>query len=261
MSYFVVLEEFEGPLDLLVYLVEKNEVDILNIPIIDITNQYLDYLDQMSQFNASLASEFIVMAARLVYLKSRMLLPAGTLSEEEEIELEEDKAAIEEAIREYKRFKEVAEKLKLKAEFQKQMFTRPSYDTKKLNENKELDMEENILSEVKLFNLINAFKEVVSRSAAKEIIEIIKEQFSIDEKIRELLDKFKEKGEWTLLELCKNAESKLEIVITIITILELANLKIISLEQLVPFGRIFIKVISDISETDGTKLIEDIQWS
>ncbi len=260
MSYFVILDEFEGPLDLLLYLVEKNEVDLLNIPIIDITNQYLEYLDKMKKFNVSLASEFVVMAAHLVYLKSRMLLPPGSLSEDEVKTLEEDKAEIEEAIREYKKFKEVAERLKLKAEFQHQMFPRPSFELSEIKVKRELDFEEHVISEVKLFNLINAFKSALTRAASPEIIEIIKEQFSIDEKIRQLLDKFKEKPEWTLLELCKEAESKLEIVITILTILELTNMKIVTIDQLIPFGTIFIKVLSDLSDHDSNNILKEMQW-
>lgn len=260
MSYFVVLEEFEGPLDLLVFLVEKNEVDILNIPIIDITNQYLKYLEKMKKFNVSLASEFIVMAARLVYLKSRMLLPAGTLSEEEQQELEEDRHEIEQAIREYKKFKEIAKRLKDRAEYRKQMFARPPAAPFMIDETKELDYQENMGSDIKLFNLITAFKEVLSRQETEPIIKIIKEQFSIDAKIRELLDKFKEKDEWTLHELCMGFESKLEIVITIITILELTNLKIIKLDQLIPFGRIFISVVKEISKSQGEQLIKEFDW-
>ncbi|HDS08752.1 MAG TPA: segregation/condensation protein A [Firmicutes bacterium] len=260
MSYFVILDEFEGPLDLLLYLVEKNEVDLLNIPIIDITNQYLEYLDKMRKFNASLASEFVVMAARLVYLKSRMLLPPGSLSEEEERSLEEDKQEIEEAIREYKKFKEVANRLKLKAEYQHQMFPRPSFELSEIKVKKELDFEDHVLSEVKLFNLINAFKSALARAVSPEIIEIIKEQFSIDEKIRQLIDKFKEKPEWTLRELCKDSESKLEIIITVLTILELTNMGIVTLDQLIPFGTIFVKVLSDISDHDSKNLIKEMQW-
>lgn len=260
MSYFVIVEDFEGPLDLLVFLVEKNEVDILNVPIIDITNQYLEYLEKMKKFNINLASEFIVMAARLIYLKSRMLLPLGMLSEEEERVLEEDMHEIEEAIREYKKFKEVAERLKLKAEYQTQMFPRPSFELRNISVKKELDFEDHLISEVKLFTLINAFKDAIERATSPEIIEIIREQFSIDEKIRELLDKFKEKKEWTLVDLCSKSESKLEIVITLITILELASMQLISLEQLIPFGKIFVNVLADLTHVESDNLLRELQW-
>ena len=221
MSYKVKLDVFEGPLDLLLYLIKKNELDIYDIPISNITEQYLEYLELMRMLDLNIAGEFLVMAATLIHIKSKMLLPP----EEKEILPEEEEDPREELVRrllEYKRFKEVAGVLQDLEGQRKKMFTRSTV----------ADIEsEDKFFEANLFDLITALTRVL-KDVPKEIFqEIIKDEFTVEQKVHDLLHMLVEKPVIYLTELFKNAKSKLEIIATFLAVLELIRLKEIIVAQ------------------------------
>lgn len=221
MSYKVKLEVFEGPLDLLLYLIKKNELDICDIPIADITEQYLEYLELMRMLDLSIAGEFLVMAATLIHIKSKMLLPP----EEKEILPEDEEDPREELVRrllEYKRFKEVAGVLQDLEGQRKKMFTRSTV----------ADIEsEDKFFEASLFDLITALTRVL-KDVPKEVFqEIVKDEFTVEQKVHDLLHMLVAKPVICLTELFKKAKSKLEIIATFLAVLELIRLKEIIVAQ------------------------------
>ena len=221
MSYKVKLEVFEGPLDLLLYLIKKNELDIYDIPIADITEQYLEYLELMRMLDLNIAGEFLVMAATLIHIKSKMLLPP----DEKEMLPEDEEDPREELIRkllEYKKFKEVAGVLQDLEGQRKKMFTRSTV----------ADIEsEDKFFEANLFDLITALTRVL-KDVPKEVFqEIVKDEFTVEQKVHDLLHMLVEKPVIYLTELFKNAKSKPEIIATFLAVLELIRLKEIVVVQ------------------------------
>ncbi|HEX3033288.1 MAG TPA: segregation/condensation protein A, partial [Bacillota bacterium] len=183
MAYQIRLEAFEGPFDLLFHLIEKNEVDIYNIPIADITEQYLDYIAQMQKLDIDIASEFLVMAATLLSIKSRMLLPKPPKETDEGEGGVDPRDELVERLLEYRKFKEVAEFLKEREAVQGKVFTR----------NNEEEMFSSLFGEVdpldgvKLDDLIKALQQVLNR-VDEDILpaELPREEFSIRDKMREI---------------------------------------------------------------------------
>jgi len=231
MSYKVKLEVFEGPLDLLLYLIKKNEIDIYDIPIAEVTEQYLEYLEFMRMLDLNIAGEFLVMAATLIHIKSKMLLPP----DETEILPEEEEDPREELVRrllEYKRFKEVAGVLQDLEGQRKKMFTRATMV--------DLGPEEKFF-EASVFDLITALTKVL-KDVPKEVFqEIVKDEFTVEQKVHDLLHIMVEKSVLYLSELFKDAKSKLEIIATFLAVLELIRLKEVLVVQEQSFGK--IKVI------------------
>ena len=153
MSYKVRLEIFEGPLDLLLHLIKKEEVDISDIPISKIAGQYLEYLELMKMLDLNIAGEFIVMAATLMHIKSKMLLPK--VEGEEELEEEDPRAELVKRLLEYKKFKEVAGELFYMEKCQKDVFSR------QISENTKITKEDDVYFEASLFDLISTFNKVM----------------------------------------------------------------------------------------------------
>ncbi|MFA4992143.1 MAG: segregation/condensation protein A [Candidatus Omnitrophota bacterium] len=228
MSYKVKLEVFEGPLDLLLYLIKKNEIDIYDIPIADITEQYLEYLELMQLLDLNIAGEFLVMAATLIHIKSKMLLPpdeADLLPQEEEDPREE----LVRRLLEYKKFKEVANVLQDLEGQRKKMWTRDAA----------IEMDGgDVFFEASLFDLITALTRVL-KDVPKEVFqEIIKDEFTVEQKIHDLLHMLVMTPVIRLTELFKNAKNKLEIIATFLAVLELIRLKEIIVAQKRSFDEI-----------------------
>jgi segregation and condensation protein A len=228
MSYKVKLEVFEGPLDLLLYLIKKNEVDIYDIPITSVTEQYLEYLELMRMLDLNIAGEFLVMAATLIHIKSKMLLPP----EEKEILPEEEEDPREELVRrllEYKRFKEAAGVLQDLEGQRRQMFTRAATI--------ELESGERFF-EASLFDLITALTKVLKDVPKDVFQEIVKDEFTVEQKVHDLLHILVEKSVILISDLFRNAKNKLEIISTFLAVLELIRLKEILVVQKEKFGEI-----------------------
>ena len=224
MNLTVKLEIYEGPLDLLLHLIKKNEVDIYDIPIALITAQYLEYIDLMESLNVDLAGEFLLMAATLTQIKSKMLLPK--LNDEEDSEEEDPRMAIVRPLLEHMRLKEAAEVLERRTVLNRDVFSR-KVDLKAIG--LEVDKEEYV--EANLFDLIDAFRSIVSRFQKKAGLEIIIETKTIQERMQEVLEQVKAAGRMTFMEICQTDRSKAELILSFLTVLELARNGLIRLFQ------------------------------
>lgn len=229
MSYKVKLEVFEGPLDLLLHLIKKEEIDIYDIPISKITQQYIEYLDFMQLLDLNIAGEFLVMAATLMHIKSRMLLPQPRI--DEETEEEDPREELVKRLLEYKKFKEAATELYHRSRQQSDHFARgvSSVDFKEEEDKKDY-------FEANLFDLISAFNKVMKEVPKQLFHEVIKDEFTIEEKIHDIFHLLIEEPFLSFYELLRKAKSKLEIITTFLAILELIRLKEVVVRQSKVFG-------------------------
>ncbi len=225
MNYKIHLEKFEGPLDLLLYLIKKNDIDICDIPIAIITDQYLEYIDMMKMLDLDVVGDFLVMAASLMQIKSRMLLPPDPLAGPEVVDPRQE---LVDRLKEYEQFKLIADGLKSKELYRQTLFGR-LIDEAKLNELKEDSQE--VLFEATLFDLINALSEALKHIPEKKDYQISQEEYTIEGKIHELLHRLIETPCLSLMELFRRSTSKTEVVCTFVAILELTRLKEIIIVQ------------------------------
>jgi len=232
-DYKVKLEVFEGPLDLLLYLIKQDEIDIYDISIERITRQYLEYLQTFKELNIELAGEFIVMAANLIYLKSRSLLPIDQQPPAEEAEEDDPRWDLIRQLVEYKKFKEAAVDLHLREVEQETIFAREA--SPMLSENPLR------LEEVGIFQLINAFQSVIKRiEARQEVQEIFGERFSVSEKIDAILRCVAAGATVRFSDLFGAIVSRVEVVVTFLALLELIRLKQVRATQKNVFAEIEI---------------------
>lgn len=220
MSYKIQLEKFEGPLDLLLYLIKKNDIDICDIPIAMITDQYMEYITTMTLLNLEIVGDFLVMAATLMQIKSRMLLPPDPLANtEEDVDPRSD---LVRRLQEYQQFKLVAENLKEKENFRQNLFSR-LVDEEALNQIKEEAQE--VFIEASLFDLINALNKAITKIPEKRTYQINEDQFSIEGQIHTILHRLVNSPTISLNEFFLKATCKTEIVCTFVAVLELIRLK------------------------------------
>ena len=233
MKYKVKLEIFEGPLDLLLYLIKKEEIDIYDIPIAKITDQYLVYLEMMKFLDLNIAGEFIVMAATLMQIKSKMLLPPEEVPQETEAE-EDPRSELVKRLLEYKKFKEAADELTEKETIASRLYTRKS------EEKEVLEVEDSPFFEASIFDLLTAFSKVLKEVPKETFYKLVRDEFTVGEKIHDIFHMLVDKPKIYFSKLFKKAKSKLEIIITFLAILELIRLKEILIVQEKPFGEIEI---------------------
>jgi len=232
VSYKIKLEMFEGPLDLLLYLVKKDHLNIYDIPIAKVTEQYLQYMELMQLLNLNIAGEFLVMAATLMQIKSKMLLPA---EESQGLEPEEDpRAELVKRLLEYEKFKEIAQNLKERETRQSDVFKRPKSAQQQIPE------ENQGYFEASLFDLITAFSKALEEIPKELFYEVIKDEFSVEDKIHQILHMLLDASSVYLSDLFKQAKNKLEIIVTFLAILELIRLKEIVARQREMFQEIEI---------------------
>src|SRR5437764_3274868 len=218
-DYKVKLEVFEGPLDLLLFLIKRDEIDIYDISIERITRQYLEYLQAFKELKIDVAGEFVVMAANLIYLKSRSLLPLDQQPPEEEAEEDDPRWDLIRQLIEYKKFKEAAAQLHDRALEQERIFTRDGGSSVAIS-NAPLP-----LHEVGIFQLIHAFQEVIKRVEAREDLrEIFGERFSVSDKIQQILERVGNGMPVRFSELFGQIVYRVEIVVTFLASLELIRL-------------------------------------
>ncbi|MFA6079665.1 MAG: segregation/condensation protein A [Candidatus Omnitrophota bacterium] len=234
MSYKVKLEVFEGPLDLLLYLIKKEEVDIYDIPIAKITNQYLEYIELMQLLDLNIAGEFLVMAATLMHIKSRMLLPPDETPGEEKEE-EDPRAELVRRLLEYKKFKEAASELQTMASQHKHFFARVGVAVPE-GAKKEKDG----YFEASLFDLITAFTKVLKEIPKETFYQLVKDEFTVSEKIHDILHIFVEKQSMLFTDLFRKAKNKIEVITIFLALLELIRLKELVVMQSAPFADIEI---------------------
>jgi segregation and condensation protein A len=232
-DYNVKFEVFEGPLDLLLYLIKKEEVDIYEVNLTKLATQFIEYIEVMRLLDLDIAGEFLVMASTLMYIKSRELLPRNQQVQPEEEEEEDPRWELIRQLVEYKKFKDAAGKLQLREIEQESIFPRMPG---------KVDLQvAGPKSEVSLFDLINAVNEVLKRiSKREELREIFEEKWTVSQKIELLLRLVAENPVVKFTELFAAATSRYEVVCTFLAMLELTRLKQITCMQPEPFGEIFI---------------------
>jgi segregation and condensation protein A len=239
MSYEIKLDIFEGPLDLLLYLIRKNEIDIYNIPIALITEQYLAYLEMMRSFNLDLAGEYLVLASTLIHIKSKLLLPPDE-SEGEDEEGEDPRAELVQQLLEYQIFKEAALRLENRPLLERDVFTRgaPGEAPSAAEEEGEAMME------VGVFELVAAFRRIIAGIDRPEKLEIDAEKMSLTDRINEIMEMLLEKQQMTFVDLIGDRTDRRRIICTFLAILELMKLRMIRAYQSGPFGaiRLFLAV-------------------
>ena len=226
-TYQVRLENvFEGPMDLLVYLIKKNEVNIYDIPIAFITDQFLEYLEWMKSLNIDFAGDFLLMASTLTQIKSKLLLPLHEVGDSEE----DPRMEIARPLEEYIRMKSVAEHLAERDILGETIFAR----TPEKSDFKIIDEDEVI--QVGLFELIDSFQKILKKLTPEFKIDLTAEKVSIREKISQIIEVLEEKGTVTFEELFEEKADKSDVIVTFLSILEMVRLNIIRIVQHIHSG-------------------------
>lgn len=238
-DYKVKLEVFEGPLDLLLYLIKKDEIDIYDVSIERITSQYLAYIDTFNALNIELASEFIVMAANLMYLKSRELLPKDLQPPDEQAEEDDPRWELIRQLVEYKKFKDAAQFLGQRESKGAELFTATP-------EIPDLTTPEESIAEVGIFDLIRAFQKVLRKFEDTHTLrEIVDDRWTVSDKIDHLLEIVPVGGRVRFDELFSAATSRSEVIVTFLAMLELMKLHFLEVEQERVLGEIVVVRPSD----------------
>ena len=246
-EYKVQLEAFEGPLDLLLYLVKKDEVDIYDISIERITTQYLEYLETFEVLHIEVAGEFLVMAANLLYIKSRTLLPKDQQLPEEEAEEDDPRWELIRQLIEYRKFKEAAAHLRDQEDLQAALFPRAV----SLDPAHAPLLDDNLLiGDIGIFDLINAFQRALRRLPVEEKQgEIHEETFTVTDRINHLMSLVDRGVSMRFEELFGQASTRSELVVTFLAILELIRMKQFRVRQEEQFGEIWLdRTLSDDEE-------------
>lgn len=245
MAYKIKLDVFEGPLDLLLHLIRESQVDIYDIPISTITEQYLEYLDLMQDLNLEIAGEYLLMAATLTYIKSKMLLPKQESDEEEtdEFDGEDPRDMLVQKLIEYKKFKEAALKLREKELDQSQVFTRTPSEA-------DIPEEGDLLLEVSVLELLRSFKKILDRLGDKaKRFNLTLEEISVTDKLNEIMERLESREFVTFDALFASARNRMEVIATFLATLELVRLKLIKAHQSRAGGELLIYKVADATDT------------
>jgi len=232
-DYEVRLEIFEGPLDLLLHLVRKNEVDIFDIPIAVITDQYLEYLDMMKALNVAVAGDFLVMASTLIHIKSKMLLPG--LQEDEE---EDPRVEITRPLLEYLRLKEIAGELS-----EREMLNRDVFARQFSGEFKTQFKGEDALLDVNLFQLMDAFKRIIDQRLPGIQLQFQVEKWSLKDKMSQVMDLLKTRGALFFSDLFIDDRKISEFIVTFLSLLELVQMGLVRIFQTHPDADIKLEAL------------------
>tara|TARA_B100000315_G_scaffold257791_1_gene307806 strand:- start:11595 stop:12314 length:720 start_codon:yes stop_codon:yes gene_type:complete len=237
LNYQVRIEKFQGPLDLLLYFIRKNELDIMDIPIANITKEYLDYLKAIQTLNISVAGEFILMAATLMRIKAKMLLPKPEPENEDEIE--DPRTQLVYQLMEYQRFKESAATFSSMKKEQELLFLRPENEAYSGSQQDDAFYLENI----SIYHLVNLYKQVLDRLPPVLDYEVNLEEIHVKEQIAKIKLLLKEQSRIIFSELLQQSKSRVEVISTFLGILEMIKNGEINISQKTPFGEIVLKRI------------------
>lgn len=215
--YKIKLDHFEGPLDLLLFFIKRDELNIYDIPISSITKEFLDYVNLIKSLDLEVAGDFILMASTLMHIKVRMLLPREIDEKGEEID---PRAELVQALLEYKRYKEMAEELSLLESEQRKLNFRGNYSADEKEAPAEYDV---LLKNVTIYDLTRAFKKVIDGLKEVPVHNVVRVNVTIDQQIQFILDKLSESGELHFLSLVEGMKDKIRIVVTFIALLEMTK--------------------------------------
>lgn len=253
LSYQVRIENFEGPLDLLLHLIKKNEINIYDIPVAVIAQQYLEYLEAMEELNLNVAGDFLVMAATLLQIKSKMLLPLDETADDDE-DGPDPREELVRRLLEYKTFKEAARQLDDQEKVWREVFWReqaPSVE----------EVEEDLpLENVSLFDLVDALKEVLERNPSSRLIEIVPDNLTVRERMNFILEALEGKDSVSFAALFEESGQRIVVVVTFLALLELMRLRVARVFQAETFGPILVSrmfsLVPDPAELDDV----DVEW-
>jgi segregation and condensation protein A len=227
---------FEGPLDLLLHLIRKNEVDIYNIPIAEITRQYLEYIDLMRELNLDLAGEFLVMASTLIQIKSQMLLPQTPDPEFEEERGEDPRAELVRRLLDYERYRDASMLLSARNLLDRDVFVR-NFTVPEL----EVTAADEPLPEIELFELVDAFRRILAKAPRESFHEVGSENISIADRISDVLEFLQSRESADFEDLFAGSSTREYIVATFLAMLELCRLRMIRIFQFETYGRIMVR--------------------
>jgi segregation and condensation protein A len=227
----VHLEAFDGPLDLLLHLIKREEIDIWNIPIAHITEQYLEYIQVMKDLNINMAAEWLMMASTLIYIKSRMLVPQEKKEEAGDEESDDPRNELVYQLLEHQKFKNAAEMLYTREEVENAVWNKPPEDALE---------DENEIVAVGLFDLLRAFHEVVRRFEEQQVMELDHEEVTVEQKILDIRNRLLIHDGILFSALFAESRSKRQMIVTFLALLELVRLSEIWLYQKKAFGEIQI---------------------
>lgn len=250
MSTHVQLEIFEGPLDLLLHLIKKSEVSITDIPIAAITEQYLATLELMESLNLDIAGEFLVMAATLVHIKSRMLLPAGA-DEPDEDEGIDPRDELVRRLLDYQRYKDAASVLEQREILTRDVFIRGGGSMEEAGPRG--------FRETSIFELLGALKRVIERLPKDVFHEVTLEKITVREKMTLLLDRLHERGSVVFETLFDQAKNRMEVVVTFLAMLELVKVRAIRIVQAELGGPILIEAAAGMDEAAEQVALDEEQ--
>jgi segregation and condensation protein A len=228
----LVLGEFAGPLDLLLYLIRQEQVDIYDIPVARITDEYLRYLRLMQEMDIALASDFLVMAAQLIEIKSKMLLPPDPLAETTEDELLDPRRELIDRLLEHQKFKAAAQMLWSRATVERAIYTRAPLETDKNNPEVSAGV----------FDLLKVFQEILARKKQEVLMEIERDEVTMAQMLERLRNMIMSAGELNLRQFFERAETRRELVLAFLSVLEIVRTSEIRLIQTETFGDIIARV-------------------
>jgi segregation and condensation protein A len=249
-QYNIKVPVFEGPLDLLLHLIKENKLDIYDIPISVITGQYLNYLELMQELNLEIASEFLVIAATLIYIKSRMLLPKDETLETEEAE--DPRAGLVQRLLEYQAFKEASGELRKREEIWTGSYIRPEREIDKSPLDSEL-----YLFEVHIFDLVGALTRILSKAPPEEG-RITKEALTVKDRIAAIIDRVEQEKTLRFESLFEEDDRRVRIIVTFLALLEILRLGIVRVFQDGQFGVIWIVRQEDAPEINAEAVQIDL---
>jgi segregation and condensation protein A len=249
MSTRVQLDIFEGPLDLLLHLIKKSEVSISDIPIAAITEQYLATLELMETLSLDVAGEFLVMAATLIHIKSRMLLPAGEEEGQEEDEAGDPREELVRRLIEYQRFKDAAAELEQREILTRDVFVRSGAAPEQTPAP--------TFGEVSVFELLSALRRVLERLPQSDAHEVTLDKITVREKMTLVLDTLRAVGEIVFEALFDKIKTRMEVVVTFLAVLELVKVRAIRIVQEDLGGPIVIQPIAALDQAAGAVGLND----
>ncbi len=249
MSYEIKIQNFEGPLDLLLHLIKQNEMDIAELQIHEITHQYLEIIDQMKQLNLDVAGEFLLMAATLLHIKSKTLLP---IPEDEEGEEEDDpRAELVRRLLEYQKYKYAAESLEEFPLLGRDTFIR-RYELPEAAPEEDAGLES-----VGLYELAAAFQQLLTSLPTETVHEVMSEQLSVTDRINHILSQLSSQPSMGFSELFGGTPTRQEVVVSFLAMLELVKMRLVKLVQAASMGPIWVQAAVDLSGDDISQIQED----
>ncbi|MGH7738630.1 MAG: segregation and condensation protein A [bacterium] len=234
LTYQITLPSFDGPMDLLLHLIKEHELDIYDIPISKITKEYLAYIEILRSLNLEIAGDFLVMAATLMHVKSKMLLP---FEQEAEEEVEDPRAELMRRLLEYKKFRDAAEELQVLEKTRTRLFGR------KVAEDLKQVGEEEHLEEVTLFGLLAAFKDVLIHTQEDPTAELVRPEITVTQKINDVMDMLQANKKISFKSMLEKSRTKIEKIICFLALLELLRLKLAKAFQNKVFDEIEIYLV------------------